>query len=375
MATLDAPGARARHDRRHLLGTRRLRGRLAVRLGLGLVAIAGFTGGPFSLDEVEATPKQDLRVVQARVRAVEMRAAAANEDYKQAQGQLRRTREQQSSLRIRLQREQAQLARSEQSTNALARAAYISGGLNPSVQLLLADDPHHFLAQAGRLEAVARSQAASIRLAQAARVVVLQRRADLADQGRIAARVFEEMKTAKDEIARRLAQARSLLAALQPAERKQLTSLDTDRGRRARVEARRVSEALAMTGRRPSGARSRALAAVRHALSHVGSPYSFNAHPPSSWDCSKLTAAAWARGGVGLTALSYAQWNQVRRIPSSQLRPGDLVFYFGGDAHHVALYVGNGKMVSASNPSDGVEVIDYLSPWYAEHYSGAGRVL
>lgn len=44
-------------------------------------------------------------------------------------------------------------------------------------------------------------------------------------------------------------------------------------------------------------------------------------------------------------------------------------------AHHVAMYIGNGSMVSASNPSDGVEIIDDKGPWYGERYSGAGRVV
>ena len=78
---------------------------------------------------------------------------------------------------------------------------------------------------------------------------------------------------------------------------------------------------------------------------------------------------------MGLTALSYTQWDQTRRVPVSEIQPGDLVFYFGMGAHHVAIYVGNGKMVSASNPSDGVELIDYLGPWYGERFSGVGRVL
>jgi cell wall-associated NlpC family hydrolase len=107
----------------------------------------------------------------------------------------------------------------------------------------------------------------------------------------------------------------------------------------------------------------------------VGDPYSFSARPPDSWDCSKLTSAAWAQAGVGLTALSYTQWDQTKRIPVSEIQPGDLVFYFGSGAHHVAIYVGNGKMVSASNPSDGVELIDFLGPWYNERFSGVGRVI
>jgi cell wall-associated NlpC family hydrolase len=78
---------------------------------------------------------------------------------------------------------------------------------------------------------------------------------------------------------------------------------------------------------------------------------------------------------VGLTALSYTQWDQTRRVPVSDIRPGDLVFYFGSGAHHVGIYIGNGKMVSASNPSDGVEIIDFLGPWYGDRFSGVGRVL
>jgi cell wall-associated NlpC family hydrolase len=110
-------------------------------------------------------------------------------------------------------------------------------------------------------------------------------------------------------------------------------------------------------------------------LSQVGDPYSYSANPPRSWDCSKLTTAAWGQSGVGLTPLSYRQWDQTRRVPVSQIRPGDLVFYFGKGAHHVAMYIGKGKMVSASNPDDGVEIIDFLGPWYRERFSGVGRVI
>lgn len=44
-------------------------------------------------------------------------------------------------------------------------------------------------------------------------------------------------------------------------------------------------------------------------------------------------------------------------------------------AHHVAMYIGNGSMVSASHPSDGVEIIDDKEPWCGQRYRGAGRVV
>jgi cell wall-associated NlpC family hydrolase len=62
-------------------------------------------------------------------------------------------------------------------------------------------------------------------------------------------------------------------------------------------------------------------------------------------------------------------------VPVSEIQPGDLVFYFGGGAHHVGMYIGGGKMVHAANPTDDVEISDFLGPWYRERFSGVGRVI
>ena len=223
------------------------------------------------------------------------------------------------------------------------------------------------------------------------------------------------MASAEAEVSDRLAAAENVLADLQEEERQRLAELERQRrqqqleaAQEAAAQARQQAAAAAAAaaareqrclGRRGDSQRnsggdnggsvdsgpsqagggytggSRAAAAVQYALSQVGDPYSYSANPPSSWDCSKLTAAAWGQAGVGLTALSYSQWDQTRRVPVSEIQPGDLVFYFGSGAHHVAIYVGGGKMVSASNPSDGVEIIDFLGPWYGERFSGVGRVV
>ena len=111
---------------------------------------------------------------------------------------------------------------------------------------------------------------------------------------------------------------------------------------------------------------------MAYALAQVGKPYSFDAQPPDSWDCSKLTAAAWAQAGVSLTPYSYDQANEVRRISVSELRPGDLLFYFN-NAHHVAMYIGNGQIVEAANPSVGVHVTDAWNSWSSSAFSFAGR--
>ena len=58
---------------------------------------------------------------------------------------------------------------------------------------------------------------------------------------------------------------------------------------------------------------------------------------PIDFDCSGLTAWAWRQAGVTLVDYSYTQREATTAIPRSAAQPGDLVFWFGGDAHHVAI--------------------------------------
>lgn len=94
----------------------------------------------------------------------------------------------------------------------------------------------------------------------------------------------------------------------------------------------------------PGGAAGKA---VTFACAQIGDPYVWGADGPGSYDCSGLTMAAWARAGVYLPHNAAAQRREVPYISRSELRPGDLVFYYS-DLHHVAMYAGNGWIVHAS---------------------------
>lgn len=115
---------------------------------------------------------------------------------------------------------------------------------------------------------------------------------------------------------------------------------------------------------------SGAAAAVAFAKAQVGKGYRYATSGPDTFDCSGLTAAAWARGGVSLAHYSGAQYQQTTRIGAGDLQPGDLVFYGPGGSQHVEIYIGGGMVVSASNPSSGVKMagVRYGSA------SGYGRV-
>lgn len=109
--------------------------------------------------------------------------------------------------------------------------------------------------------------------------------------------------------------------------------------------------------------------AVDHARGQIGRPYSYGGSTPSSgFDCSGLTSWAWKQAGVtSMPRTSRDQHAWADPISRDQLQPGDLVFYSSGGPRgtvsHVALYVGQGKIVHASSSNRRVEEtsVDYWS--------------
>jgi cell wall-associated NlpC family hydrolase len=91
--------------------------------------------------------------------------------------------------------------------------------------------------------------------------------------------------------------------------------------------------------------------AVAYACAHIGAAYDWGSAGPRTFDCSGLTMAAWAAGGVSLPHQSAEQKSQTTRISASSARPGDLVFY-GSPTHHVGIYIGNGWFVHAPHDGD-----------------------
>ncbi len=106
---------------------------------------------------------------------------------------------------------------------------------------------------------------------------------------------------------------------------------------------------------------------IRRGMSQIGVPYSWgggNAAGPSrgidsgagitGFDCSGLVLYSFAGVGIKLPHYSGSQYKLGRKIPTSQMRRGDVIFYGPGGSQHVTIYLGNGQMLEA--PDIGLKV-------------------
>lgn len=98
-----------------------------------------------------------------------------------------------------------------------------------------------------------------------------------------------------------------------------------------------------------------------YATQFVGNPYVYGgASLTGGADCSGFTMAVYANFGVSLPHNAAAQSGCGTPVSLSDLQPGDLLFYDnGGGIGHVALYIGGGSVVHASNPETGIKISSY----------------
>ena len=115
---------------------------------------------------------------------------------------------------------------------------------------------------------------------------------------------------------------------------------------------------------------------VAVAKNQIGDRYSAGSSGPSAFDCSGLTRYVYkVATGKELPHQSHAQFSRVKRISRAAAKPGDLVFFFRGGAHHVGVYIGNGRMVDAAGYGKGVRISPISGSWWSRTYSGMGRLL
>ncbi|MFD5158487.1 NlpC/P60 family protein [Streptomyces hawaiiensis] len=335
--------------------------RTAATIALaGAATATGFDGTGHA--EPQLTPGQ----VKAKVDKLYQEAEAATEKYNGAKEKADAAGQRLRDLQDQAARKEERLNSARDALGSVAAAQYRAGGLDPAVQLALSDDPDRYLENAEFVERAGNRQNAAV-------AGVRQRLREI-EQLRGAAHIEltslksrrTELKQHKKTITGKLGSARQLLSRLDPQERSRL-GVSADRATRSTGPR----DTLTAPGSAPSQApNSRASAAVAYAYQKLGSPYVWGATGPNAFDCSGLVQAAYRAAGVSLPRTTYSQIAAGRRVPRSELLPGDLVFFYAGISH-VGIYVGNGRMIHAPNPSAPVRV----APLDEMPYAGATRVV
>lgn len=111
---------------------------------------------------------------------------------------------------------------------------------------------------------------------------------------------------------------------------------------------------------------------VAFAKQFVGRPYRYGGSSlTNGTDCSGFTMRVLQNFGIGVGRDSRTQASQARRISVNEVQPGDLLFYASGKRiNHVAMYIGDGLIVHASNSRTGITVSSafYRTPYMAGTY-------
>jgi len=240
------------------------------------------------------------------------------------------------------------LAQDQSYISAIAVEGYMTGGMDPAMQLLETSSPQNLLNRASIMTQLQQEDGAKVSLVAAAESAALR---------------------AEGAAGQQQSRAKSLAVAM-------ASKVSQIRQRESVFNSQAFQQAAAIyaqTGHYPNihpAGDSIGVQALRWALTKVGDPYVWGAAGPSAFDCSGLVLWAYAQIGISLMHFTGDQWNEGEHISRSELQPGDLVFFFP-TISHVGLYVGNGLMVDAPTFGQPVQV----QPVFWSAYVGAVRIV
>ncbi|MFF3986229.1 NlpC/P60 family protein [Streptomyces sp. NPDC001797] len=312
---------------------------------------ASASAGGSTSASVTVPPDKDLEAVQAKLDKLYHDAAVATDAYNAAEEAAHKQSAEIVGLAKKIVKGQQKLDELKERAGRAAAAQYRTGGLPDSAKLMLSDNPSEFLDGAGRVLQGERATKALIREVTQTQQDLKQYAADAADQWNRLEAGRKEKAAAKKKITQRIAAAEKLESTLEKKQKERLAELE-------RESAYKAQTAWLDTGildEIHSKASAAGRKAVAFATAQLGKPYVWGAEGPDSYDCSGLTSQAWASAGKPIPRTSEEQWKQLRHIDVKDMRPGDLIIYFG-DASHVAMYIGDGAIIQAPRPGRTVSI-------------------
>lgn len=302
------------------------------RPGTVLLTVAAVLAvGVITASEAKADPS--LADAEKAVASLNHSMEVTTEQYNDAREDMKASKAKVVALEPRAKQLQAQLGGYENKLAEFAGSAYYGGRVGAFSALLESGSPQTFLDQVAFLQYLSNAQRADLE-------VLLNTK-----------RKFDATKSKVDaELAKQVAHEKTL--------REKRGAIVKDLAKWRQLQARlgggSGSNVEISTYNGPAS--GNAAIALQFAYAQQGKMYEWGAAGPSTYDCSGFTMRSWAEAGVSMPHSARKQYAMFPKVSLSALAPGDLVFY-GSPIHHVAMAVGGGKVIHASQAGEPIRIV------------------
>ncbi|MET9928143.1 MULTISPECIES: NlpC/P60 family protein [unclassified Streptomyces] len=358
-----------------------------------------------------AEPKPAIEDVQKKVDELYRQAGSATQQYNRAKTASTAQRTKVDTLLSDVAKRTEKINEARRELGAFAAEQYRTGGIAPTATFFLADDPQAYFDQSRLMSRSTERRQKAVDDFRTQQAAASKKRAEAVRSLESLTETQTTLRSSKQKVQTKLTEARSLLAKLTAEEKARLAELERKKEAEAREKAKRLAARQAAeakereereaaekkareeaakesggdsgsgsgsgTGTSPgsgtgtgtgagtgSGYATKAEKVLAFARAQIGKPYVWGASGPSSYDCSGLTQAVWREAGVTLPRTTWDQVKVGTRVATTDLQPGDLVFFYD-DISHVGVYKGDGMMIHAPKPGANVrEESIYSMPIY-----------
>lgn len=331
--------------------------RWVIKAAPALVAatVIGVSTALVSSSSVYATPDA-VATAQKNLDMLRAQSSAADAKYSALQAQVDAANVSLTKATAQLKQSQAQVAQIRKGLGQIALINFQTAGLGATTQLVTSSNDSDFLGNLAVMQSISSRSNGQLQELQSAQADAQQAQAQAQAARDTITKAKDQQAKAVADIRQKMVAQQAIFSRLDAAEKARLAAAE-----QAAANAQAQSNGLATTATSSTtkvtaaSASGRAATAIAFAMAQIGKPYVWGATGPNAYDCSGLMQAAWAAAGVSISRVTYTQINDGTHISVSQLQPGDLVFYYPG-VTHVAMYIGNGQIVHAANPSAGIKV-------------------
>jgi cell wall-associated NlpC family hydrolase len=285
-----------------------------------------------------ASPEPTMKELMAKANKIARQVEVLSNQYDALRIQLQEATTEAALARKAAERDAKQLTAGQLAVGQIAAQGYMTGGFDPTLQLLQSSDPQGFVNRVS---------------------IMLQLQHENGDRVTAATTAKNAAERALLTAQQEEAKATRLSAAM----KKKVAEIQAKENVLNSAAYKKAAEIFQQTGSYPNvpvpEGNSVGVQALRWALTRRGDAYVWGAAGPTTFDCSGLVMWAYAHVGISLAHLTFDQWNEGEHVPSDQAQPGDLIFLYG--LNHVGMYIGNGLFINA--PHTGTVVQIAAVPW------------